>query len=429
MDSQANQLREKRRFSATDRTISYPIRFTILVTIAAALATIALVVASGANNSALAASSLVNGNFETGDLTGWTVDTTNGEAASAVRGSTYVHCGLDGICGPRGTIFPKDGSYFALLGSGIQQSQGPRISQPFEASNGDKVSGWAFVNTDSWVYLSYDTGQVVIKSDSGTTVATPFEEMVTFGNPYWRYWEYTFSGLTGESQFQIEARLQNTGEDQSTMGLDDVKLTTTPDNDTTAPDTTITSGPNGPTNSTAPTFTFSGSDNATTAANLKYQYRLDSGGWSTTSTSTTATPTGLSEGVHLFEVRAVDEAGNVDGTPAQRSFTEDTTAPNVESVIPKEDAKGVARTTNVTVTFSEGMREASVKSAFKLYKKGTTTALTATVNYDATNRKATLDPSTNLRFGRTYRAVVSTGAKDLADNPLAQQKAWFFTVG
>src|SRR5919112_1588949 len=59
---------------------------------AAALATIALVlVASG--NSALAASSLVNGNFETGDLTtGWTVDTTkSGGTAGAVASYDYSY--------------------------------------------------------------------------------------------------------------------------------------------------------------------------------------------------------------------------------------------------------------------------------------------------------------------------------------------------
>jgi hypothetical protein len=217
------------------------IRSTIWAAIAAVMATIALVVVASGNNSALAASSLVNGNFETGDLTGWTVDTTNGGTARAVPGSTYVYCNQNGICGPNGTIFPKEGSYFALLGSGIQQSEGARISQPFEASNGDKVSGWVFVNTDSWFEPSHK-GQVVIKSDSGTTVATPFEQMATFGDPYWRYWEYTFSGLTGAGQFQIEARLQKTGdiEEHSTMGLDDVKLTTTPDADTTKPSTSAT---------------------------------------------------------------------------------------------------------------------------------------------------------------------------------------------
>src|SRR5215217_1356554 len=72
-----------------DRTGRHPIRSSILAAIAAALATIALVlVASG--NPAVAASSLVNGNFETGDLTGWSVDTTNGGEASAVTNYAFV---------------------------------------------------------------------------------------------------------------------------------------------------------------------------------------------------------------------------------------------------------------------------------------------------------------------------------------------------
>src|SRR5918995_4552780 len=125
-----------------------------------------------------------------------------------------------------------------------------------------------------------------------------------------------------------------------------LQATFPPPSDTTAPDTSITSGPNDPTNSTAPTFTFSGSDKVTTTANLKYQYRLDSGGWSAPSTSTTATPTGLSEGGHLFEVRALDEAGNVDASPAQRSFTVDTTKPMVKTTTPS-GATPVARGTNL----------------------------------------------------------------------------------
>ena len=76
-------------------------------------------------------------------------------------------------------------------------------------------------------------------------------------------------------------------------------------------------------------------------ANLKYQYRLDSGGWSAASTSTTANLTGLSEGGHLFEVRAVDEAGNVDAAPAHSSFTVDTTQPMVKSTTPSvAEARG-----------------------------------------------------------------------------------------
>ena len=78
----------------------------------------------------------------------------------------------------------------------------------------------------------------------------------------------------------------------------------------------------------------------------------------------------------------------------------------------------------------------SVKSAFKLYKKGSTTALTATVSYDAATNKAVLNPSANLERRATYKAVITTGAKDLAGNALDQDqsvtgnqmKVWYFTI-
>jgi hypothetical protein len=72
-------------------------------------------------------------------------------------------------------------------------------------------------------------------------------------------------------------------------------------------------------------------------------------------------------------------------------------------------------------------------TTFKLFKKGSTTKITATVSYDPTTRTATLNPfgstTTSLARGTTYKAVVTTGAKDVAGNPLAQQYRWFFTVG
>jgi Bacterial Ig-like domain len=54
--------------------------------------------------------------------------------------------------------------------------------------------------------------------------------------------------------------------------------------------------------------------------------------------------------------------------------------------------------------------------------------LEATVSYSAATDKATLNPTNSLQSGATYRAVVTTGAKDLAGNPLAQRHKWFFTV-
>ena len=82
------------------------------------------------------------------------------------------------------------------------------------------------------------------------------------------------------------------------------------------------------------------------------------------------------------------------------------------------------------------MRADSVRSAFKLYKKGCTTAIRATLTYDPATKSAVLNPSANLQLGATYKAVVTTGARDLSGNALDQNpsvagnqmKAWYFTV-
>jgi hypothetical protein len=108
----------------------------------------------------------------------------------------------------------------------------------------------------------------------------------------------------------------------------------------------------------------------------------------------------------------------------------DTTAPTVTSIVPTANATGVAPTTNVTATFSEDMDASSINGqTFTLSKKGSNTKIGATVSYDAATDTATLDPTNSLRRAVTYKAVVSTGAKDLAGNSFPQQYRWFFTVG
>jgi hypothetical protein len=142
---------------------------------------------------------------------------------------------------------------------------------------------------------------------------------------------------------------------------------------------------------------------------------------------------GISEGTHTYFAKATDAAGNTSSASNSVSVTVDKSAPKVDSVIPKEDATGVGRTTNVTATFSEKMMASSINgTTFKLFKKGSTTKIGASVVYPDPNSlpyTAKLDPTNSLRSGVTYKAVVTTGAKDVAGNPLAQQYSWFFTVG
>ena len=100
--------------------------------------------------------------------------------------------------------------------------------------------------------------------------------------------------------------------------------------------------------------------------------------------------------------------------------------------MPASGATGVLSSTNVTATFSEEMLASSINGdTFKLFKKGSTTKIGASVVYPDANSPpytAKLDPTNSLRSGVTYKAVVTTGAKDVAGNPLAQQYSWFFTV-
>jgi hypothetical protein len=64
------------------------------------------------------------------------------------------------------------------------------------------------------------------------------------------------------------------------------------------------------------------------------------------------------------------------------------------------------------------------RSTFRLFVKGSTTPVGSTVTYDPATRNATLNPTNNLRRDAGYRAVISTGVKDLAGNAMAAEKIW-----
>ena len=342
-------------------------RSTILAGIAAALATIALVLAAS-GNSAVAATSVVNGNFETGDLTGWSVGTpASGGGASAVTGYDYyaqISCtpenSYGGPCYSPYTMPPREGSYFALLQhvrtSGDSQAWNTKISQPFEASNGDKVSGWAFFQTDFSGRL--DKGQVVLTNlDSGTTVATPFEKSDDYGGPKeWTYWEHTFAGVTGTGTFQIEARLQDTAlgaypGQSSAMGLDDVKISKA-DPDTTKPSTSATRSvePNpAGWNKENVTVRLKATDNQGGSGVQKITYS-DSGAQTIARTDAPGDSVELSldqEGTTILTYYATDKAGNIED---QKSLTLkiDKSAPTGSVSI----NDGASRTRSRSVTLS-----------------------------------------------------------------------------
>jgi RNA polymerase sigma factor (sigma-70 family) len=93
--------------------------------------------------------------------------------------------------------------------------------------------------------------------------------------------------------------------------------------DTIPPDTTIVAGPEGRVASALAAFEFSASE-----AGSSFECSLD--GRAFVPCSSPIAYTGLTPGAHEFQVRARDEAGNVDASPAVRAWTvrRDNAAPN-----------------------------------------------------------------------------------------------------
>jgi hypothetical protein len=170
--------------------------------------------------------------------------------------------------------------------------------------------------------------------------------------------------------------------------------------DPPSPDTAITSGPAGPTNDPTPTFSFSSPDGT-----ASFECRVDGGPFGAcTPPHTTGT---LSEASHTFEVRAKDPVGNVDPTPASRSFTVDTLAPAAPSGL----ASAPASPANHNSPVITGSAEPG--STVRLYTNATCTSalagtatasgagsfsITVTVASDSTTsfRATATDPAGNV---------------------------------
>jgi parallel beta-helix repeat protein len=145
--------------------------------------------------------------------------------------------------------------------------------------------------------LANDTLMLTIRvrHPAGENVATAHPDLVT-----------EFTQAVGVA---VEAQAANTGQ-------------TTPEStffDHIAPDTTITAAPPNPTINTTAIFSFEGLDNLTLPSQLAFECSFDGAAY-TPCTSPITYP-GLALGTHTFLVRAIDQAGNIDPTPASRTFT------------------------------------------------------------------------------------------------------------
>ncbi|WP_245916921.1 DUF7594 domain-containing protein [Nocardioides gansuensis] len=132
-----------------------------------------------------------------------------------------------------------------------------------------------------------------------------------------------------------------------------------PPPDTVAPETEITAGPPAETDASTAELTFTGADETAGQEGLRFECALHGGPWDPCTSPTRYA--NLDVGAHVFAVRAVDAAGNLDPTPATYAWAvvappppPDTTAPDTEIT----DAPP-AETERTTGTFAFAGRDES----------------------------------------------------------------------
>jgi hypothetical protein len=177
----------------------------------------------------------------------------------------------------------------------------------------------------------------------------------------------TYSGLAaGAHDFAVKATDAAGNTDTSPATDNWTVQAVTPPVDTTAPDTTISSGPSATTSSTSASLGFSSNESGST-----FQCKLDAGSWG--GCTSPMSYSGLTVGPHSFSVAATDAAGNAETTPATRAWT-------VQSV---EGGGGGA---NCTQTLSSG---ANLSSAVSSAAAGTVICLNSgsySVNVSKVNK-------------------------------------------
>jgi hypothetical protein len=213
--------------------------------------------------------------------------------------------------------------------------------------------------------------------------------------------------------------------------------------DTTAPDTTIASGPSGTVTATTASFSFSATETAT------FGCRLDGAAFA--ACTSPKDYSALAAGSHTFDVRATDTAGNLDATPATRTWTVSapTTSSNDNFVNAAALAGATGSTTGTTVGMTKETGEPNhagnsgghsiwftwvapgagsvtintTGSAFDtllaVYTGTSVTALTTVASNDDANGATQSSVTFNAVSGTTYRVAVdgyggATGAVKLA---------------
>lgn len=176
---------------------------------------------------------------------------------------------------------------------------------------------------------------------------------------------------------------------------DSVQIVVAGGPDTLAPQTTVLAGPSGSTRSRTASFRL-----ASTESGGTFECSLDGAAYRTC--GATATFARLRDGGYRLLVRAVDEAGNEDATPAVRTWRVDTRGPSVGATGPRATGD---RTPTVRATVRDGggplaRRQLTLRVDGKVRE----------VRYDARTGRMTWTPSKPLPAGRHAVRLVAVDA-------------------
>jgi len=270
--------------------------------------------------------SLFSDDFESGNLSRWTV-TTKGSGTATVQSGT-VHAGTYAATFTT-TAMSGSAAYArtALSTSVADLTVAAAVRVDAEGASGGDVpllrlfdaSGTRIIN----LYRQNATGVVWVRYGSTYAKTGAKLPLGVWADVKLRVAGSTLqASMNGASIFSTDSAtltpaktvlLGNEVSGQAaTLDVDDVSLTAT-GADTVAPDTTITSGPSGPSPGNTASITFTSSETGS------FQCSLDGAAY--TGCTSPQTLTGLAKGGHMFAVRAIDTAGNVDASPATASWS------------------------------------------------------------------------------------------------------------
>ncbi len=153
--------------------------------------------------SGVASADLINGGFETGDLTGWTALTPNGSSAQIISTYSFTDAG-----GDTASYSPTEGSYMLEMTGQSLGTSGSHVYQALTLNAGDRVWGWAaFDSNDNDSFLHNDGGQIDIRDSLNSQISVPWvavvdynftvipqiEEMYyvgSYNHTDWLYWDW-----------------------------------------------------------------------------------------------------------------------------------------------------------------------------------------------------------------------------------------------